>query len=60
MDELSCFRCLKLTVAARKRRRVCVERQFHRPSGDAVVHDERVLLECADCHTLVMPEFGEV
>lgn len=58
-----CFACQPRTAENVARRRICVERQSHRPVGVAVEHGHAApvsvstggdLRECGDCGTLVV------
>ena len=59
----SCFVCLPRTAEVEARRRPCVERGSHRPTGPLVEHRHvggilpiLSLRVCADCQTVVRDE----
>lgn len=63
VTDMECFACQPRTAENVERRRVCVERQWHRPVGPAIEHGHSAVVsittggdlrECGDCGTLVV------
>lgn len=53
VTELKCYACEKPTDETRKRRQKCMDREYHRPTGEPIAHEGTMMRECSTCHTLV-------